>query len=215
MRQIWREKEFSRFYLRGSLSLALLALLIFSNLAVARADSETLDDPPRVQQANSYNIEYLSPGEQGQRVNDNVTFRFKVTDRAGQPVSGLNLDLTAIRNYSGQVTKEHNGPRTPDLGPVLLEPAGKPGEYQTTLKFGANGHWFLKLGGDSLKGETVQFRQPIEAAENAGAGVGLDWLLWIGLFVLVGVIVAVVRSGGEKFPVPVAELEMAQAEGGD
>lgn len=210
-------REKSRVYRR--MALALVALLAaFGSFAVALADSETIADPPRLQQANGYNIEYLAPGDTGQKVGDTVTFRFKVTDAAGKPANGLTLDLTAIRNYSGQVKKEHNGPRTPDMGPVLLEPAGQPGEYTTSLKFDQNGHWNLKIGGASLKDSSVQFRQPIEAESNTGAGINWDWLLWAGILLLVGVIVAVVRSSGEHFPVPTTELRepvMAQAEGGD
>lgn len=206
-----REKKSEYKWLVLMAALALVAT--FGSLGIARADSEIIADPPRVQQAANYNIEYLSPGNTGQHVGDNVLFRFRVTDAAGKPVDNLTLDLTAIRNYSGQVKKEHNGPRTPDQGPVLLEAGGKPGEYQTSLKFAENGHWFIKIGGASLNNNTVQFRQPIEAQANTGAGVGLDWLLWAGILVLVGIIVAVVRSGGEKFPVPVAELSTAK--GGD
>lgn len=211
MQGIRREKQLNRW-----LALGVALIVVFGSFGLALADSEIVADPPRVQQANGYTIEYLSPGNTGQHVGDKVTFRFRVTDTGGKPVDGLTLDLTAIRNYSGQVKKEHNGPRTPDQGPVLLESAGKPGEYQTTLRFDYNGHWNIKLGGASLNNATVQFRQPIEAQANTEAGVGLDWLIWPGLVLLVIIVVAVIRSGGEKFPVPTNELEprLAQAEGG-
>ncbi len=150
------------------------------------------------------------------KAGDKTQLRFKITETSGKPASGLNLDLTAIRNYSGQVKKEHNGPRTPDMGPFRLEPAANPGEYQASLTFPQNGHWILKVRGAVLNGESAQFRQPVAVEPNTNSGVNLDWLLWPGLLILVLLIVGFVRNGGERFPVPTGELEPAlvPAEGG-
>lgn len=189
------------------LVLALVAFLFLARPALA--DSESVEDPPRVQQANGYKIEYLSPGNQGQHVGDKITFTVRVSDSAGKPASDLALNVTAIRNYSGQVKKEHNGPRTPDLGPFKLTPAANPGEYQANFTFPQNGHWFIKIDGLPLGASTVQFRQPVEAEANTSAGFNWDWLLWAGIVALVIGIVMVVRDGGEKFPVPTSELEPA------
>jgi len=185
---------------------ALTLLLALAGRGVAQADSEIIADPPRVQQAGGYMIEFVSPGDVGPMVNQDVSFKFRVTDSAGKPVDGLQLNMTAIRNYSGQVKKEHNGPRTPNLGPIVLLPAGPSGEYRANLNFDYNGHWNIKIEGDSLKNVTVLFRQPIAAETNTEAGIGLDWLLWVGIMLLVAAIVVVIRTGGEKFPVPMAEL---------
>lgn len=189
--------------------LALLGLTLLLALAgqrVALADSETIADPPRVQNAGGYTITFVSPGDVGPMVNQDVSFKFRVTDVAGKPADGLELNMTAIRNYSGQVKKEHNGPRTPNLGPIVLLPTGQPGEYQASLNFDYNGHWNIKIGGNSLKETSVLFRQPIAAEANSEAGIGWDWLLWVGIMLVVAAIVAIIRTSGEKFPVPMAEL---------
>ncbi len=187
--------------------IALLAMAAFlGSWTVARADSETIADPPRVQQAGNYTLEYLSAVNTDPKVGDAINFRFRVSDKAGKPIDNLNLTVTAIRNYSGQVKKEHNGPRTPNVGPVDLQPAGKPGEYQTTMSFADNGHWYMKIEGPSLGNASVQFRQPVATQANTEAGINWDWLIWPGIMLLVLGVVAIVRTGGEKFPVPTSEL---------
>jgi hypothetical protein len=179
-------------------------MLSLSGLALA----EDTSDPPRVQQAGGYSIEYLGPpaGKTFQ-VGTEAVLRFRVSDAKGQPAANLPLNLTAIRDYSGQVTKEHNGPRTPNIGPLpLTQVNGIPGEYQTSLNFSDNGHWAIQIDSSSFSGK-LKFRQPVEAAEDQGAGINFDWLLWPGIFLTVATIVIVVGRRGEVFPTPEDELE--------
>ncbi len=186
------------------LGLALAALLAFSSLAAA----EDVIDPPNSQSAGNYTIDFISPEAAGNHdALKDLTFRFKVIDRQGQPASNLQLNLTAIRDYSGQVKKEHNGPRTPNIGPLRLNASGTPGEYQAVLQFGFNGHWFIQIDGPSLGQDKAKFRLPVGAPEEAGAGIDLDWLLWVGVAFTVIAIVVVVGRKGEIFPIPAAELE--------
>ncbi|HEX2913933.1 MAG TPA: hypothetical protein VH186_24225 [Chloroflexia bacterium] len=194
----------SRFYLPVIALLALALFLGFSGLA--RAEDST--DPPRLQTATGYNIEFVAPPAGGAyRADTDLLFRFRVTDSAGKPASGLQLYLTAIRDYSGQVTREHNGPRTPNVGPITLTAAPNPGEYQATTRIGFNGHWFIQVDGPSLGQEKVKFRLPIGAADNKGAGINLDWLLWVGVLLTVITVVTIVGRKGEVFPTPVEELQ--------
>ena len=184
--------------------LAIAAMLSLSGLALA----EDTSDPPRVQQAGGYNIEYLGPqaGKTFQAGTDAV-LRFRVSDAQGQPVANLPLNLTAIRDYSGQVTKEHNGPRTPNIGPMPLSQVnGAPGQYQASLRFGQNGHWYIQVDSASFSGK-VKYRQPVEAAEDKGAGINLDWLLWPGIVLTVATVVVIIGRKGEIFSTPEEELE--------
>jgi hypothetical protein len=184
---------------------ALAALLSFSSLAAA----EDVTDPPNSQTAGNYTIDFVSPEPAGNHdALKDLTFRFKVTDRQGQPANNLQLNLTAIRDYSGQVKKEHNGPRTPNIGPIPLNTTGTPGEYQAVLQFGFNGHWFVQVDGPALGQAQAKFRLPVGAPEEAGAGIDLDWLLWVGVALTVLAIVAVVGRKGEVFPVPTEEMEL-------
>ena len=184
--------------------LALAALLALGGLARA----EDTSDPPRVQQAGGYNIEYLGPQSgKNVQVGTEAVLRFRVSDAKGQPAAKLSLNLTAIRDYSGQVTKEHNGPRTPNIGPMpLAQVSGAPGEYQASVKFGDNGHWIIQVDSPSFS-DKIKFRQPVEAAEDQGAGINFDWLLWPGILLTVATIVMIVGRKGEIFPTPADELE--------
>ncbi len=187
-----------------ALTLALLVSCAFGT--VARAEDSA--DPPRVQSAAGYTIQFISPQAEGNHdAETRLPFRFLVVDSAGKPVSGLNLKLTAVRDYSGQVKKEHNGPRTPNIGPLPLIATGQPGEYGTEVQFGVDGHWYIQLDGPSLNSQALKYRVNIGAAEGKGAGVNWDWLLWVGILAAVGTIVVLVGRKGEVFPTPVAELE--------
>lgn len=184
--------------------LALVALFSLSGLAAA----EDVIDPPRIQTVGNNMFTFVAPEAGGNYdALKDLTFKFKVTDRQGQPASNLQLNLTGIRDYSGQVKKEHNGPRTPNIGPIPLKATGIPGEYQAVMQFGINGHWFIQLSGPGLGQDVVKFRLPVGAAEEIGAGVDLDWLLWVLVAVIVIAIVAVVGRKGEVFPVPTEELQ--------
>ena len=188
----------------GPSLLVLLAIIALS--PIARAETQT--DPARSQTAAGYTITFVSPDEAANHDTDKLlTFRFEVKDGKGGPVSGLNLTLTALRDYSGQVANEHNGPRVPNIGPLTLTPAAQPGQYEANIRFGINGHWFLQLGGPSLGSETVKFRTPIGASDDKGAGFNLDWLLWPGILVTVLTIVALTWRKGTVFPTPTEELE--------
>ncbi len=193
--------------LRRGLLATLLALTALFSLG-GLAHAEDVVDPARIQQAGNYTIEFVAPllGANHAAETD-LPFRFRVTDRQGQPVSNLRLNLTAIRDYSGQVKKEHNGPRTPNIGPLALTPvATTPGEYQTSVRFGFNGHWFIQLDGSDLS-DKVKFRLPIGVAEGKGAGINFDWLVWVGVASVVAGIVVVIGRKGEVFPTPVDELQ--------
>ncbi len=190
------------------LSLALLLALSAAPLALA----EEVNDPPRLQNAGSYSIEFLSPVLGGNHLaEEEVAFRFRVTDGQGQPAGGLNLLMTGIRDYSGQVKKEHNGPRTPNIGPLALLPVanGVPGEYQASMRFNLNGHWYVQVDGPSLNSQKVTFRTPIGVAENKGAGVNMDWFTWLGVLLVVITIVTIIGRRGEVFPTPHHELQPA------
>jgi hypothetical protein len=184
--------------------LALVALLSFSGLAAA----EDFIDPPRTQTVGNYTVNFVSPPAGGNYdALKDLTFKFKVIDRQGQPANNLQLNLTATRDYSGQVKKEHNGPRTPNIGPIPLKATGAPGEYQATTQFGVNGHWFIQVDGSGFGQDKVKFRLPVGAPEQTGAGVDLDWLLWVLVAILVTTIVAVIGRKGEIFSVPAEELQ--------
>jgi hypothetical protein len=183
---------------------ALAATLIFSALALA----EDKVDPPRVQTVGNYRIDFVDPELSGNHdALENMTFRFLVVDLQGKAANDLQLNLTAIRDYSGQVTKEHNGPRTPNIGPIPLKFTGKPGEYTADLTFGFNGHWFVQVDGPGFEGNKVQFRLPVGAADEPGTGFDYDWLLWIGIAIIVVGIAVIIGRKGEIFPVPTDELE--------
>lgn len=184
--------------------LALVAWLYLSGLAAA----EELIDPPRIQTVGNYTVSFIAPEPGGNYDTlKDLTFRFKLTDRQGQPALNLQLKLTALRDYSGQVKKEHNGPRTPNIGPVSLQATGTPGEYQANLQFGFNGHWRIEVDGPNLGPAKASFRLPVGTSQETGVGIGLDWLLWVGLAFLVITVVVVVGRKGEVFPVPNEELE--------
>lgn len=183
---------------------ALGLALAFSSLALA----EITVDPPRVQTVGNYRVNFVEPVPGANHdAPDNLTLRFLVTDLQGQPASNLQLNLTAIRDYSGQVTKEHNGPRTPNIGPMPLKAGTAPGEYTANLTFGINGHWFVQVDGPGFGASKVQFRLPVGAADEPGVGFDYDWLLWLAVAVVVLGIVAVIGRRGEVFPVPADELE--------
>lgn len=193
----WRQRGFTAL-------VALVALLSFSSIAAA----EDFTDPLRIQTVGNYTISFVSPEAGGNYdALKDLTFKFKVTDRQGQPASNLQLNLTGTRDYSGQVKKEHNGPRTPNIGPIPLKATGTPGEYQANMQFGVNGHWFIQLSGADFGQDKIKFRLPVGAAEDIGAGIDIDWLLWVLVAVIVIAIVAVVGRKGEVFPVPDKELQ--------
>lgn len=183
--------------------LSLVALLTLSGLARA----EDVIDPPRNQKAGLYNIEFVSPQPgSNQDAEKDTAFSFRVTDAQGKSVDNLQLNVTGIRDYSGQVKKEHNGPRTPNAGPVALRGTGN-GEYGAALRFEFVGHWYIQVDGPSLGQQAVKFRTPIGAAPNKGAGIGLDWLVWAGLVLTVVGIVVVTGRKGHVFPTPHEELK--------
>ncbi len=187
-----------------SVLLALVTALTFSSLALA----EDTVDPPRVQTVGNYRINFVDPELSGNHAAlDSQTLRFLVVDLQGKAANDLPLNLTAIRDYSGQVTKEHNGPRTPNIGPVPLKFTGKPGEYQANITFGLNGHWIIQVDGPGFGATKVQFRLPIGAADEQGSGVDLDWLLWVLVAVIVISVAAFIGRKGEVFPVPTDELQ--------
>jgi hypothetical protein len=193
----WRQSLFS-------ILVVLTALLGFSGLAAA----EDLVDPPRTQTAGNYKVTFVSPELTGNHdALNKLAFSFRVTDLQDQPASNLQLNMTAIRDYSGQVKKEHNGPRTPNIGPVPLKITAAPGQYQTELLFGVNGHWIIQLDGPALGQNKIIFRLPVGAAEKIGAGIDLDWFLWVGVAFVVIMIVTLIGRKGEIFPVPADELE--------
>jgi hypothetical protein len=196
-----RHRAFSVF---TALTLALAATFAFSSLALA----EVTVDPPRVQTVGNYHIEFVTPELSGNHdALVNLAFKFQITDLQGQPANNLQLNMTAIRDYSGQVTKEHNGPRTPNIGPVPLQFSGKPGEYTTNMTFGFNGHWYIQLDGPGFGGNIVQFRLPVGAPDEPGTGFDYDWLLWVLIGVIVVGIVAFIGRKGEVFAVPTDELQ--------
>ena len=188
-------------------SLILLVLTLTLGLSgVAWAEDRV--DPARIQTAAGYTIDFLSPAAEANHNADKpVLVRVGVRDAKGQPVSGLNLTLTALRDYSGQVTNEHNGPRVPNIGPLTLTPAAQPGQYEASLRFGINGHWFLQVGGAALGNETVKFRTPVGASDDKGTGFNYDWLLWVGVLLAVTTVVALTWRKGEVFPTPTDELQ--------
>lgn len=185
--------------------LALVALLGFSGLAAA----EDVTDPPRVQNVGNYRIDFIEPDGGNHDALQNITFRFIVVAQQGSLPENVQLNLTAIRDYSGQVKKEHNGPRTPNIGPVPLKSNGKPGQYEATINFAINGHYYIQVDGPTFGKDKATFRLPIGAAENIGAGVDLDWLLWPLVALVVAGIVGFFALGkrGEVFAVPADELE--------
>lgn len=185
--------------------LALVALLNFTPSALA----EDVVDPPRVQTLNNASVSFVSPEPIANHdAETNVPFRFKMVDAQGQPVSNRNLTLMAIRDYSGQVKKEHNGPRTPNIGPIsLVADPTKPGEYTADIRFTYNGHWYVEVTEPSLSTQKVRFRTPIGVAETHGAGLSLDWLTWFGVLAVVAVVVVAIGRKGEVFPVPHDEIE--------
>ena len=187
-----------------SILLALVTALTFSSLALAE---ETVD-PPHVQTVGNYRIDFVDPELSGNHdALDNLAFRFLVVDLQGKAANDLQLNLTAIRDYSGQVTKEHNGPRTPNIGPIPLKYTGKPGEYSANITFGLNGHWTIQVDGPGFGDSKVQFRLPIGAPDEQGSGFDLDWLLWVLVAVIVISTVALIGRKGEVFPVPTDELQ--------
>ncbi len=204
MRQVLQMLSNKKFLGGLAILLAMALQLAITGLVLA----EDKLDPPRSQTAAGYTIDFVAPVAQANHDTESpITVRFRVSDGKGQPVSGLQLTVTALRDYSGQVTNEHNGPRVPNIGPLNLIPAAQPGEYETTLRFGINGHWFLQLGGPALQSESVKFRTPIGASDSKGTGFNLDWLLWPGVLLAVITVVAVTWRKGEVFPTPVEELQ--------
>ena len=187
-----------------ALVMALAVVFAFSRPALA----EVTVDPPRVQTVGNFRIDFVAPELSGNHdALQNLTFRFLITDLQGQPANNLQLNMTGIRDYSGQVTKEHNGPRTPNVGPVPLQFTGKPGEYTADMTFGFNGHWYIQLDGPGFGGNKVQFRLPVGAPDEPGTGFDYDWLLWVLVGVIVTGIVAFIGRKGEVFPVPNDELQ--------
>jgi hypothetical protein len=201
-----RSKSHSLTLLRlSALSLALCLFMAIGQPVFA----EDAVDPPRTQKAAGYTVEFLTPAPGGNHDAEiALPFRFRVTDAQGKPATNLNLNVTAIRDYSGQVKKEHNGPRTPPIGPRALKET-EPGVYEASILFGFVGHWYIKVDGASFADNAfVRFRQPVGAAEGKGQGVGLDWLTWVGLVVVVLGLTAYFAPKKEaNFPIPYDELE--------
>lgn len=194
--------------LNSKLLTPLLALAIFLSFSQL-GQAEDIADPPRSQKVGNYTVEFITPQPNSNHDAENdILFQFRVLDATGKPAQGLNLQATAIRDYSGQVKKEHNGPRTPNIGPLALKETATPGIYQTTIRFGFVGHWYVQVDGVSFPEKTfAKFRTPVGAPEGKGQGIGLDWLTWLGvLLTVIGIVVFIGRKGA-TFAAPPEELE--------
>jgi hypothetical protein len=192
------------------LILAMGLILVFAGGATAKAESELFQDLPTKMVVNGYTVEYL-PVSKDLNSADKQLFTFKVIDSSGKPADNLNLKFVAVRDYSGQVKKEHNGPKDPYVGPVDLVATGKPGEYKTAsdLQFINNGHWRLYVDSEIFGKERAKFTQSIAANRTMEAGLGLDWLVYPVLVLIVVGAVVFIGDKGVKYFVPAAELANA------
>jgi hypothetical protein len=190
-------------------AVALGLLLVFASSTVARAETELFQDLPTKTTINGYTVEYFP--QTNLNAADQQRFTFKVTDSTGKPAENLDLQLVAVRDYSGQVKKEHNGPKDPVVGPVKLVSNGKPGEYTTTtaMQFSNNGHWRVYVDSAIFGKERAKFTQSIAANRTMEAGMGWDWLLYPGLVLFVVGTVMFIGSKGVRYYVPATELANA------
>jgi len=183
----------------------LLAIVGFAPLAMA--DSDRVVDAARTQTAaNGLLVTLVTPDENGLIADQNAQVLFRVSDKNGKSVEGLHLTFLGVRDYSGQVDKEHNGPRDPNVGPYELKSTGKPGEYATTSLFHNVGHWYFQLTGQSLGSQTLTFQQRVQANPADNGGIRLDWIVWPCVLLIVVTTLLVVGTRGEKIPVP-AEID--------
>ncbi len=183
----------------------LLAIVGFAPLALA--DSDRVVDAPRTQTAaNGLVVTLVSPDENGPIADQNTQVLFRVADKNGQPVNGLHLTFLGVRDYSGQVDKEHNGPRDPNVGPYELKVTDKAGEYAAMGLFHNVGHWYFQLTGQSLGNQTLTFQQRVQANPADNGGIRLDWIVWPSVLLIVVATLLVVGTRGEKIPVP-AEID--------
>lgn len=191
--------------LRVMLAIVLAVALSFAVMGAAQAKEEDRENLPRTATAGNIRVEILSPTHDGPRAGSDITFRFKVTDPSGKPLDGLKLNFTAVRDYSGQVKKEHNSPRDPVVGPYQLTPAGAPGEYTVVANFWHNGHWQLSVGGAELT-SNLRFTQGIGSDPNDGTGFSWDWVIWPSMLLISLGVVFFIGTRGDKFAVPEEEV---------
>jgi hypothetical protein len=189
----------------GVIVLLALVLITFT-VGAAFAKEEDRENLPRVTGDGKVRLEIISPAHDGENAGSDITFLFKATDQNGRPLDNLNLNFTAIRDYSGQVKKEHNGPRDPVVGPLPLQATGNPGEYRVTANFWHNGHWQLRVNGSDLS-KTLFYTQAIGSNPAEGTGFSWDWLIWPGMLLLAIIVVVFIGTRGDKFPVPAEEVK--------
>lgn len=200
------QAKFSKSKTLPVLVLVLTMMLSVTGATVALADNDKVIDPPRTQTAtNGLVASLVAPDQNGPIADQSTQVVFRVIDSSGKPVEGLQLSFTGVRDYSGQVDKEHNGPRDPNVGPYDLKPTGTPGEYGTTGSFHNDGHWYFKLAGASLNGQTLTFTQRVQVNPGDNGGIRIDWIVWPSVLVIVLVLLVVVGTRGEKLPVPAEE----------
>lgn len=200
-------RENKRFY-RYMVTLGLALAFLMASSAVAHAEKELFDDLPTKTTIGGYTIEYLKVANNNYAAGQNYKFNFKVSDNTGKPIDKLDLKFTAVRDYSGQVKKEHNGPRDPLVGPVKLVATSQAGEYTTaeTITFSNNGQWRFYVDSESFGTERAKFTQAVAINSSIEAGVGLDWLLYPTLVATVISVVLFIGSKGVRYFVPAAEL---------
>jgi hypothetical protein len=195
------------------IAVALGLWLVFVFGAVVRAETELFQDLPTKTTVNGYTVEYLP--QANLNAADPQKFTFKVTDNAGKPLSNLDLKFVAVRDYSGQVKKEHNGPKDPYVGPVKLVATGKPGEYitESALTFTNNGHWRLYVDSTLFGKERAKFTQSVAANRTMEAGMGWDWIIYPLLVAVVIGTVVFIGNKGVRYFVPATELANANERG--
>jgi hypothetical protein len=192
-------------FLTSLVSLSFLIMLLAATLepATALADNDKVNDPPRVQTStNGLVISLVKPELEGPIADQTAQIVVHVSDANGKALTGLHLTFLGVRDYSGQVDKEHNGPRDPNVGPYELKASTVPGEYTANGSFHNDGHWYFQVSGESLAGQTLTFNQRVQVNPADNGGIRIDWIVWPSVLVLVIIIVTVVGTRGEKIAVP-------------
>jgi hypothetical protein len=172
----------------------------------ALADNDKVNDPPRVQTStNGLVISLVKPELAGPIADQTTQIVVHVSDASGKALTGLHLTFLGVRDYSGQVDKEHNGPRDPNVGPYELKASTVPGEYTTSGSFHNDGHWYFQVSGESLAGQTLTFNQRVQVNPADNGGIRIDWIVWPSVLILVIIVVSLVGTRGEKIAVPAEE----------
>ncbi|NWJ45911.1 MAG: hypothetical protein HXX08_08535 [Chloroflexi bacterium] len=192
--------------LKKLIPILVLVMLFFSLSGIALAKEEDRENLPRIATIGNTRVEIVLPQHDGTSAGSDITFVFKVTDLAGNPLNNQDLSFMAVRDYSGQVKKEFNGPHDPVIGPDKLQPTGNPGEYKVVANFWHNGHWQLSVSSADFEAP-LRFTQSISSDPADGTGFSWDWLIWPAMLIIATGVVLFIGRKGDKFPVPVEEVK--------